>query len=133
LALALPPLRPAAFFCCVVPPWLELLLLDDPEPDFSPPRLDDPSELGSGSVSIRYLAGSGQRRRRRLWRVAVERTPSRHERFWARRFVLIAVVLALIGVFVGGSASAYFFIAAMVCGLAAAFCLRGTIDGPGGG
>jgi CBS domain-containing protein len=41
----LPPLRPAAFFCCVVPPWLELLLLDEPEPDFFPPRLDEPSEF----------------------------------------------------------------------------------------
>jgi hypothetical protein len=45
LAAALPPLRPAAFFCCVVPPWLALLLLDEPEPDFLPPRLEDPSEL----------------------------------------------------------------------------------------
>jgi hypothetical protein len=62
-----------------------------------------------------------------------ERTPSRRERFWARRFVLIGVVLAVIGVVVGGSASAYFLIAAMVCGLAAAFCRRGTIDVPGGG
>src|SRR3954447_4866968 len=38
---ALPPLRPAAFFCAVVPPWLEL----PPEPDFLPPRLDAPGEL----------------------------------------------------------------------------------------
>src|SRR4051794_39280580 len=38
---ALPPLRPAAFFCAVVPPWLEL----PPEPDFFPPRLDAPGEL----------------------------------------------------------------------------------------
>src|SRR3954451_16926487 len=38
---ALPPLRPAAFFCAVVPPWLEL----PPEPDFLPPRLDEPDEL----------------------------------------------------------------------------------------
>src|SRR5207248_10536154 len=43
---ALPPLRPAAFFCCVVPPWLELLrVLLLPEPDFLPPRLEAPGEL----------------------------------------------------------------------------------------
>src|SRR5213595_3767727 len=35
-AVALPPLRPAAFFCAVVPPCLEF----PPEPDFWPP-LDD--------------------------------------------------------------------------------------------
>jgi hypothetical protein len=38
---ARPPLRPAAFFCAVVPPCFELL----PEPDFLPPRLDAPGEL----------------------------------------------------------------------------------------
>ena len=38
---ALPPLRPAAFFCAVVPPCLEL----PPEPDFLPPRLEAPGEL----------------------------------------------------------------------------------------
>ena len=43
--MALPPLRPAAFFCCVVPPWRELLLLEEPDPDFLPPRLDESSEL----------------------------------------------------------------------------------------
>jgi hypothetical protein len=40
-AVALPPLRPAAFFCAVVPPWDEL----PPEPDFLPPRLDAPGEF----------------------------------------------------------------------------------------
>lgn len=45
LAVALPPLRPAAFFWAVVPPWLELLRDDDEEPDFLPPRLDAPGEL----------------------------------------------------------------------------------------
>src|SRR5207237_7909378 len=40
-AAALPPLRPARFFCAVVPPWEGLL----PEPDFLPPRLDEPGEL----------------------------------------------------------------------------------------
>ena len=39
--MALPPLRPAAFFCAVVPPCLEL----PPEPDFLPPRLEAPGEL----------------------------------------------------------------------------------------
>ncbi|MEX2647317.1 MAG: hypothetical protein WD249_13735, partial [Gaiellaceae bacterium] len=34
-------MRPAAFFCAVVPPWLEL----PPEPDCSPPRLEAPGEL----------------------------------------------------------------------------------------
>src|SRR5205823_7875758 len=45
-AVAFPPLRPASFFCWVVPPCLallrELLLF---EPDFLPPRLDAPGEL----------------------------------------------------------------------------------------
>ena len=44
-AVALPPLRPAAFFCAVVPPWLELLFDELDEPDFLPPRLDAPGEL----------------------------------------------------------------------------------------
>ena len=52
LAVALPPLRPAAFFCWVVPPWLELLLLLDPEPDFLPPRLDEPSELAIAAARL---------------------------------------------------------------------------------
>jgi hypothetical protein len=39
-------LRPAAFFCAVVPPCDELEREeDDPEPDFLPPRLDEPGEL----------------------------------------------------------------------------------------
>src|SRR5205085_8920061 len=45
-AVALPPLRPAAFFWAVVPPCdellRELLLLD---PDFLPPRVDAPGEF----------------------------------------------------------------------------------------
>ena len=45
MAVALPPLRPAAFFWAVVPPWLELLRDDDEEPDFLPPRLDAPGEF----------------------------------------------------------------------------------------
>ena len=39
-----PPLRPAAFFWAVVPPWLEDDR-DEPEPDFLPPRLDAPGEF----------------------------------------------------------------------------------------
>src|SRR4029453_7015649 len=38
---ALPPLRPAAFFCAFVPPCLGF----PPEPDFLPPRLEAPGEL----------------------------------------------------------------------------------------
>jgi hypothetical protein len=34
-------LRPAAFFCAVVPPWDEL----PPEPELCPPRLDAPGEF----------------------------------------------------------------------------------------
>jgi hypothetical protein len=34
-------LRPAAFFCAVVPPWDEL----PPEPELFPPRLDAPGEF----------------------------------------------------------------------------------------
>ena len=46
LAVARPPLRPAAFFWAVVPPWLELLREeDDEEPDFLPPRLEAPDEF----------------------------------------------------------------------------------------
>src|SRR5436190_1156051 len=41
---ALPPLRPAAFFCAVVPPW-ELELRDLPEPELLPPRLEAPGEF----------------------------------------------------------------------------------------
>jgi hypothetical protein len=44
-AAALPPLRPAAFFWAVVPPWLEEERDLDPEPDFLPPRLDAPGEF----------------------------------------------------------------------------------------
>ena len=43
-AAALPPLRPAAFFCAVVPPCEELLR-DELELDFLPPRLDEPGEF----------------------------------------------------------------------------------------
>ena len=38
-AVALPPLRPAAFFCAVVPPCDELLREELEEPDFLTPRL----------------------------------------------------------------------------------------------
>src|SRR3954447_2168614 len=44
-AAALPPLRPAAFFCCEVPPCFDELLLEPPLPDFLPPREEEPSEL----------------------------------------------------------------------------------------
>jgi hypothetical protein len=37
----LAPLAPAAFFCAVVPPCLEL----EPDPDFLPPRLEAPGLL----------------------------------------------------------------------------------------
>src|SRR5690242_13610270 len=40
-AAALPPLRPAAFFCAVAPPCLA----EPPEPELLPPRLDAPGEL----------------------------------------------------------------------------------------
>jgi hypothetical protein len=40
-AVALPPVRAAAFFWAVVPPCEEL----PPEPDFSPPRFDAPGEF----------------------------------------------------------------------------------------
>ena len=46
LAAALPPLRPAAFFCAVVPPCFELERDEELEdPDFLPPRLEAPGEL----------------------------------------------------------------------------------------
>jgi hypothetical protein len=38
-------LRPADFFCCVVPPCEAVLLEREPEPDFFPPRLDAPGEF----------------------------------------------------------------------------------------
>ena len=40
-AVTRPPFAPARFFCAVVPPCEGLL----PEPDFLPPRLDEPGEL----------------------------------------------------------------------------------------
>ena len=40
-----PPLRPADFFCCVVPPCDAVLLEREPDPDFFPPRLDAPGEF----------------------------------------------------------------------------------------
>jgi len=43
-AAAFPPLRPAAFFWAVVPPWLELER-EDEECDFLPPRLEAPGEF----------------------------------------------------------------------------------------
>ena len=43
-AVARPPLRPAAFFWAVVPPWLELLRRV-PEPEALPPRLEAPGEF----------------------------------------------------------------------------------------
>jgi hypothetical protein len=43
-AVAPPPLRPAAFFWAVVPPWL-VLRLRTPDPDFLPPRLEAPGEF----------------------------------------------------------------------------------------
>jgi GNAT superfamily N-acetyltransferase len=43
-AVARPPLRPAAFFWAVVPPWLELLRRV-PDPDALPPRLEAPGEF----------------------------------------------------------------------------------------
>ena len=43
-AAARPPLRPAAFFWAVVPPWL-VFLLRTPDPDFLPPRLEAPGEF----------------------------------------------------------------------------------------
>jgi len=43
--LAFPPLRPAAFFCAVVPPCFELDRLLELDPDFFPPRLDAPGEF----------------------------------------------------------------------------------------
>jgi hypothetical protein len=56
-AAALPPLRPAAFFCAVVPPCFELEReLEDP--DFLPPRLDEPGEfeiLAARSFDMPFL------------------------------------------------------------------------------
>jgi hypothetical protein len=43
-AVALPPFRPAAFFCAVVPPWLDDDR-DEPECDFLPPLLEAPGEF----------------------------------------------------------------------------------------
>ena len=56
-AAARPPLRPAAFFCAVVPPCFELEReLEDP--DFLPPRLDEPGEfeiLAARSFDMPFL------------------------------------------------------------------------------
>src|SRR5436190_17825623 len=41
LAVAFPPLRPAALCCAVVPPCFD----EPPDPDFLPPRFDAPGEF----------------------------------------------------------------------------------------
>lgn len=41
----LPPLRPAATFCALVPPDLLAVVERPPEDDFLPPLLEDPSEF----------------------------------------------------------------------------------------
>src|SRR5919198_4223776 len=54
---ALPPLRPAAFFCAVVPPCFELERELD-EPDFLPPRLEEPGAfeiLAARSFDMPFL------------------------------------------------------------------------------
>jgi hypothetical protein len=38
-------LRPADFFCCVVPPCDAVLFEREPDPDFFPPRLEAPGEF----------------------------------------------------------------------------------------
>jgi hypothetical protein len=43
-AAAFPPLRPAAFFCAVVPPCFVVLRFF-PEPELLPPRLEAPGEF----------------------------------------------------------------------------------------
>jgi hypothetical protein len=53
-AVALPPLRPAAFFWAVVPPCDELLRELD-ECDFFPPRLDAPCELAIFAARSFYI------------------------------------------------------------------------------
>ena len=37
---------------CEVPPWLDLHLLEEPEPDFLPPRLEEPSELAIAAARL---------------------------------------------------------------------------------
>jgi hypothetical protein len=61
------------------------------------------------------------------------REPTSGELHWGRRFVVLAVVLGIAGVIVGGNASAGFFLAAMGCLLLFGYCFRHTIYGGGGG
>jgi hypothetical protein len=62
------------------------------------------------------------------------RTPTESESFWGRRLAAGAVLAAVLGVVVGGSASALFFIVAVLIGLGAARMFRGTMPpGTGGG
>lgn len=60
------------------------------------------------------------------------RTPTETQKFWARRTGSAAVLLIVLGVIVGGSASAVFFVAAVLPGMITAWLLRGTLP-PGGG
>ena len=60
-----------------------------------------------------------------------QRTPTEREEFWARRTGSAAVLLTILGFLVGGSASAAFFVAAVVLGVVASWLLRSTLP-PGG-
>jgi hypothetical protein len=51
-AAAFPPLRPADFFCCVVPPCDAVLLERQPDPDFFPPRLEAPGEFAMRAARL---------------------------------------------------------------------------------
>ena len=61
-----------------------------------------------------------------------QRTPTDSEELWARRTGSAAVLLTILGFLVGGSASAGFFVAAVVLGVIASWLLRSTLP-PGSG
>jgi hypothetical protein len=59
----LPPLRPAAFFCAVVPPC-EDEDFDEPELELLPPRLEEPDEFAMRAARcsrVHGVAGSRMR------------------------------------------------------------------------
>ena len=74
-AVAFPPLRPASFFCVVVPPCLLL----PPEPDFLPPLLDALGELAilepPDSSTSPYLSGPRIASRSSRWPTSMPLLP----------------------------------------------------------
>ena len=57
------------------------------------------------------------------------RKPTSAESLWGKRFAVVAAVLAVVGVLVGGSTSAVFFVVGMVFLMLCGYCFRYSIKG----